>query len=276
MRVATVDGLVTLFYDGSKELFSDELYYEWFEKYEYDDSIDADWENWEISDRCKRYWRERQSWQQIIIVEGVTVIPEYTFARCYNIKRVIFSNTVVRIEEYAFYLCRDLIFIKLSINLALIGECAFDGCDLVSVFIPSSCRAIKRCAFSRNKNLSIFHVPQQIKLGTNVLAQTKVLEESHFEICQYRNHSDQVQIHNWLKNINNDDKYSLHRACCSFQPLKQVILTIILQHGIGAFNIKNEAAITASRYLRENPYADIKETDIIRGYVMKMMGEYES
>ena len=37
--------------------------------------------------------------------------------------------------------------------------------------------------------------------------------------------------------------------------------------------MKNEAGITPSQYLEENPYADIDEMDIIREYVSKMMGE---
>ncbi|GFH46386.1 hypothetical protein CTEN210_02860 [Chaetoceros tenuissimus] len=280
MRVATVDGLVTLFYDGSKELYNEELEQEWsLGAYNFSRAVDPlgeGWEDWDMSDECKAYCRRRRSWQQIIIEEGVTEIPAWTFVRCTNIKRVIFSNTVIRIEECAFYYCKDLIFIKLSINLAHIGSDAFQGCDLISVFIPSSCRAIKWGAFSLNKNLKIFHVPNQIELEPNVLGQTKVFEESPFELNEYGEYHDQTdEVHDWLKNINNDEKYSLHRACCSFQPLKEVIINIILQRGIGAFNIKNEAGITPSRYLKENPYADIKETEIIRDYIMKIMGEHE-
>ena len=62
MRVATVDGLVTLFYDGSKKLYNDELDDEWedeadeqdlneesedhFLKYECTDN--ANWESWDL------------------------------------------------------------------------------------------------------------------------------------------------------------------------------------------------------------------------------------
>lgn len=40
----------------------------------------GDWESWDLSDECRQYYRERLSWQQIIIVEGVTEIPECTFS----------------------------------------------------------------------------------------------------------------------------------------------------------------------------------------------------
>ena len=88
----------------------------------------------------------------------------------------------------------------------------------------------------------------------------------------YNSQTDDV--HNWLKNMNNDDKCSLHRACASFQPLKEVLLTIVRAKGIGAFQMKNEAGVTPSQYLKENPYADVEEMDIVRDYILKMMGEY--
>ncbi|GFH58445.1 predicted protein [Chaetoceros tenuissimus] len=76
-----------------------------------------------------------------------------------------------------------------------------------------------------------------------------------------------------MKNINSDEKYALHRACCSFPPSKRVILTILEEKEIVAFNIENAAGIIPSQYLKENPYADIDEMDIIRDYTLKMMGE---
>ncbi|GFH46296.1 hypothetical protein CTEN210_02770 [Chaetoceros tenuissimus] len=269
MRVATVDGLVTLFYDGSKELYNRGLHEEWEDEYDSSQylnvAVEESWEEWPLSDECKRYWRERQSWQQIIVVEGVTVIPAYTFRRCKNIKRVIFSNTVVRIETWAFIDCISLTYIKLSINIEKIGNASFYGCDLIRVFIPPRCRQIGSGAFKDNKNLEICHVPQETRLGESVIAGTKLIEQ-----CQYT-----PLVNKWLKNINRDEKYSLHRACSSFQPLKTDILTIIQDKGIGDFKTKNEIDITPSQYLKENPYCDLKVMDIIRDYMMKMMGENE-
>lgn len=93
MRVATVDGLITLFYDGSKELWNEELdqelklaYYD--ERTNLDDSVEETLykiDSWDISNECKRYYRERLSWQQIIVVDDVTEIPEFTFYLCLNI-----------------------------------------------------------------------------------------------------------------------------------------------------------------------------------------------
>ena len=67
MRVATVDGLVTLFYDGSKKLWNDELDEEWEDQLaEHYDEDFSKWESWELSNECKQYIRERLSWQQIL------------------------------------------------------------------------------------------------------------------------------------------------------------------------------------------------------------------
>ena len=276
MWVATVEGLVTLFYDGSKELFNELLHREWVDMSEqiYNFAKDG-WEDWNLSDECKRYWRERQSWQQVIIEEGVTEIPRKSFHSCRNIRRVIMANTVVRIKIWAFGECPSLIYIKWSINIEVIESIAFCGCGLTSVFIPPRCREIGSGAFRDNYNLTLFHVHPNVQLGRRLLSKTKLMKDSHFELDRWGNYEEMEEAHEWVKNINNDGKYSLHRACCSFRPLKEVLVTIIRNQGIRAFKIQNDMGITPSRYLKENPYTEIKEMEIIRHFTMTMMGELE-
>jgi hypothetical protein len=223
-------------------------------------------------------------WQQIIIVEGITEIPDCTFSDCFKVKRVIFADTIVTIGESAFQNCKSLVYIKLSINLEVIVQHVFENCNLSSVFIPPRCQFIGKWAFLFNKNLKIFNVPQETDIDNwSVISRTKLLEESDFQII--RDNCDSFdslchghqseEIVDWIKNIKSNKEYSLHRACCSFQPLKETIMTIILQQGIGAFNIENEIGITPAQYLKENPYGDILEKDIIQEYMMKMMEECE-
>ena len=183
---------------------------------------------------------------------------------------MIFADTVVRIKAAAFSYCSNLVYIKLSINIEFIGNGAFADCGLISVFIPPRCRAIAGRAFASNWNLAIFHVPRDTALEHSVVENTKLLED-RYGYGSYRGVTEVV--HNWLKNINNDDEYSLHRACSSFQPIKEVLFAIVKEKGIGAFKVKNEAGITPAQYLQENPYAEVDEMDIVRDYVMKMMGE---
>ena len=129
MRVATVDGLVTQFYDGSKKLYNYELHSEWLRACYFNKEDDI--ESMDLSDECKDYFRERLSWQQIIVVEGITVIPEYTFYGCFNIKRVIIADTVIRIGIKAFLRCMNLVYVKWSLRLKYIGEAAFKLCNLL-------------------------------------------------------------------------------------------------------------------------------------------------
>ncbi|GFH46395.1 hypothetical protein CTEN210_02869 [Chaetoceros tenuissimus] len=279
MRVATVDGLVTLFYDGSKQLFSEELYEEWWEECSDHGYNEEGWEEWDLSDECKQYLRERQSWQQVIVVEGVTEIPERSFQKCFNIQKVIFANTVVRINPLAFADCSSLSSIKLSINIEVIESGAFIDCNISRVFLPPRCREIGNAAFRMNNNLTIFNVPQDTEIDLHVISETKLIEESHFQIDERYNYDSfpgqTEEVVAWIKNMNSDNKYSLHRACSSYKPLKEVINAIVEKKGIGSFHNKNSIGITPSQYLMENPFADVTEKDIIRDYIMKMMGEYE-
>lgn len=299
MRVANVDGLVTLFYDGSEELYNDQLHY-----------------TYETSRWSQDYWRERLSWQQIIIVDGVTEIPMITFEGCTNIKRVIFADTVIRIEYWAFAGC-SLTFIKLPINLEYIGSEAFLGCNLSSVFLPPRCRLIGQGAFNINKDLEILNVPQDVELESeedvdygmpqDVEVETEeddmeiiplgdvVAEEDMIVIplgnAETDGESDidfvkdtkllerfedarvNVSVLHWLKTINNNNEFALHRVCCSFEPTLEMILdTMKEKGGPKAFKVENSIGITPSQYLKENPFATVAEKEIIEKYIMDMTG----
>ncbi|GFH43848.1 hypothetical protein CTEN210_00321 [Chaetoceros tenuissimus] len=280
MRVATVDSLVTLFYDGSRELFDQELIWEWEDEevqIRHQNNINGDWEDWqleevvnfeelnELSDECKRYIRERRSWQQIIVVDGVTEIPDYTFYECYNIQRVIFADSVIRIEHHAFFGCRSLFDIKWPLNLECIGQYAFRECNLSSVFIPPRCREIGGWAFVANENLTILNIPQDTELQRSAIFNTKLFQKSP---------AGNFGVPTWLKNMNNSDQFALHRVCSSFEPTLEMIVDVLKDRGgPNAFKVENSIGITPSRYLQENPYAHIIEKEIIEKYILDMMGE---
>ena len=148
MRIAIVDGLLTLFYDGS-ELYDEDLYYEWIEEKR---RKKGDEQNMQVSPACRDFIYERWSWQQVIVLDGVKEIPTRTFLSCKNIKRVIFSDSVICIKSCAFMYCRSLTYIKWSINLKIIRESAFASCNLYSVFLPRSCKELRSRAFVKNEN----------------------------------------------------------------------------------------------------------------------------
>lgn len=263
MRVATVDGLVTLFYDGTKELYNHTR------QLNLAVALKTGVESYEtlnLSNECKRYIKERLSWQQVIVVEGVTEIPERTFSLCCNIKRVILADTVNRIQRWAFIGCKNLVFIKWSLRLELIGWAAFRGCNLSSVFIPPRCREIGDESFSQNKNLTILNVSQDTELGTGII--------NHTELHERYSQLNDGPLNTWLENINHNDQFDLHRVCSSFEPTLDTILnTVIEKGGLSAFKVENSIGISPSRYLKDNPYAHVTEMEIIEKYFLKMMGE---
>ncbi|GFH49334.1 hypothetical protein CTEN210_05810 [Chaetoceros tenuissimus] len=248
MRVEQVDGLLTLFYDGSIIDNADM-------NYEHYCTLDNEEDR---SEECKKYVRERYSWQQIIVMEGVSIIPDGTFYLCKNIKRVIFSSTVIRIEESAFLLCSSLVFIKLSIHLEYIGEKAFDFCNLKNVFLPPTCECIGKNSFARNENLTIFHVPRRVCICKNAVKDTKLKK-----IASTLSEEDQK---NWIKSINDSPKCLLHKICCAYQPTAEAIHQILQDRGLEAFYEKNSIGISPVEYLQENPFTDITEVDIVRNY----------
>lgn len=91
---------------------------------------------------------ERESWQVIVNIPGVEIIPEGTFSCCGNVEKVVMADSVQRIEESAFDNCKNLTFVKLSRNLQYIGKDVFFQCiSLSAIFIPPSCRLIDDGAF---------------------------------------------------------------------------------------------------------------------------------
>ena len=185
---------------------------------------------------------ERDSWEVIIVVPGVEIIPEQTFQFCWNVKVVIMADTVRIIEDDAFYRCESLKFVKLSTNLEYIGNFAFEDCkSLTAIFIPPTCREIRFHVFSGCEDLIIFHVPQITELGGNVIANTALIQASHFEadelqldLSGYYQNSEEVNA--WIKNINGqDEEYGLHIACSSFNPMANIIYEIVKRKGLASF-----------------------------------------
>lgn len=271
MRTEVVDGLLTLFYDGSKVLYNENFYNQKDRLWSRISSRLTEEEKLKcLLKKCSKHWKERWSWEQVFIEEGVIEIPENTFKGCKNIKRVVFADTVTQVKERAFQGCKELAYVRLSVNLQCIGDHAFYDCKLSSVFIPPRCRKVGDFAFHHVKNLTLFNVPQGTELGSFCISGSRLYAIAPFDpdlpITDY-----EEQTFAWVKNINANDEYALHRACASYQPLKEVIYGIIEEHGLNAFNKKNDIGITPSRYLNENPFTDLSEMEIVRDYILKKM-----
>lgn len=223
-------------------------------------------------------FEERTSWEVIIILPGVEVIPRDTFISCNNVEAVIMADTVKRIENGAFAECESLKFIKLSTNLEYIGDSALNCCEsLKSIFIPPSCRVIRDYAFAWCKKLIIFSVPHHTQLGGSVIARTALIRRSLFKTYTYDGgfYNYHEEINDLIKNINgNIDEHALHRACSSYNPSTDLIYDLVKRKGLCAFERKNEIGITPLEYLHANPFADnIDQRGLMKRYVLEMMGE---
>ncbi|GFH50054.1 hypothetical protein CTEN210_06530 [Chaetoceros tenuissimus] len=224
-------------------------------------------------------WEERQTWEVVIVLPGVEVIPPDTFQFCRNVKTVIMADSVRRIERSAFGYCKILEFVKLSRTVEFIGDSAFWYCEsLSSIFIPPLCSQIDRDAFRGCKELIILSVPRQTQLGECVIGRTKLLRASPYGIPLHDGLYDNITNSNvnfWIKNIHgNDDRFALHRACSSFNPIAQVIYEIVKRQGLMSFQRKNRIGITPTQYLEVNPFAeDIDQCSVVKRYVLEMMGE---
>ena len=219
--------------------------------------------------------RERQTWEVIIILPGVEVIPWCTFHDCKNVETVIMSDTVKRIEYKAFSCCSSLKFVKLSRNLEYIGIMAFNWCEsLTSIFVPPSCREIGYFAFASCEKLIIVSVFENTRIGDNVFAWTKLFRVSPFEeVDRFGRYNNHDQVNEWVRDINTNQEYALHRACCSFNPLLDTIYQIVRRNGLQAFQVQNGIGITPSQYLDANLFAEVDEKKIIIRYILEMMGE---
>jgi hypothetical protein len=189
--------------------------------------------------------------------------------------RQSYINSVKRIEKSAFFDCRSLELVRLSRSLEFIGEYAFDGCEsLTSIFIPPSCREIGRGAFSWCEQLFILGLPQNVELDEDVFQCTALIKKSPIELdgngWYDRNDEEVVQ---WVKSINNEETYALHRACSSFNPLPEDVHVLVKRQGITAMRMPNKIGITPSQYLEVNTFADILEKEIINRYILNSMGE---
>jgi len=238
--------------------------------------------------------KERNSWEVIIVLPGVKVIPTSNFHGCKNIKTVIMSDTVKRIEDYAFYFCFCLAFVKLSRNLEYLGEYSFSCCSLTSIYIPPSCRKIGQYAFLECEGLIILQVPQQTFVSKWIISRSRLMDRSPFELelqyerivrkVYYKQESTflrtvwpksvtNAEVHDWIKSINGQEGYALHRECASCEPSLDRIIEILKSRGIQSFYSENKIGVTPSTYLKENPFHEINEQRIINAYIFDLMGE---
>ncbi len=88
----------------------------------------------------------------------VTTIGEEAFLARKNITSVVIPNSVVYINDYAFYNCTSLENITIGDNVTSIGDFAFYKTKLTSITIPSGVTYISHCAFKSCDSLTSINV----------------------------------------------------------------------------------------------------------------------
>lgn len=159
--------------------------------------------------------------------------------------------TVKRIEYGGFHSCTALEFVKLSRNLACIGDYTFTDCVcLKSIFIPPSCRYIGRVAFWNCMQLLILQVSQHFHPAELLVTKSRLVDRSPFELEFYsedhlhvrniyykedssflhtfwRKKASHFEVNQWIQGINEHERYALHRECVSYEPSLEKIVEVV-------------------------------------------------
>ena len=89
---------------------------------------------------------------RIEIPNSVTSIGVYAFSGCSSLTSIEIPNSVTSIGKYAFYRCSSLTRVKL-LNLAEIGDRAFDGCSVTRVDLDMT---LEQLMMSDMDRISVF------------------------------------------------------------------------------------------------------------------------
>lgn len=217
--------------------------------------------------------KERESWEMIIVLPGVTSIPSFSFYACRFLEAVIMPDSVRTINRYVFTLCLSLKFIRLSKRLKCIKDYAFDKCGLTAIFIPKSCKIIGDKAFFNCNELRIINVPEKTKLGKYAIPVRGTPGSYSEPDVKSKNEGYQ-----FIKNVNIPQQFNIYRTCSSenvFEAINVVSLEVILDQWTNMMNIPNQLGITPAQYLLENPYTEIDGIESLIAFKIKSMSEIE-
>lgn len=129
----------------------------------------------------------------IVIPEGVSVIPSHFLNGGFELKSITLPTTIKRIEDSAFYNCNKLEKVNFPEGLEFIGHSAFSLCkSLTKIDLPDSIDEIDICAFRECTGLKSVQLPKIIKtIGCDAFAKTLTLDMLQKRAgCYYLGSSD--------------------------------------------------------------------------------------
>ena len=143
----------------------------------YDVTFTAKWKVWDVKvDSIENtlkvlYPNDYQRITNVVLVSGITEIPEKFFDGCSSLASVTMPDSVMNIGPYAFRNCRELIELEIPNCVTNIGSYAFYGCSgLTSVTIPEGVESVGDYALKNCRSLIVAYVPERLrgKLSANV------------------------------------------------------------------------------------------------------------
>ena len=121
---------------------------------------------------CRAFGSYNRILKQIVLPEGLTVIPDKTFFNCTALEKIEIPSTVTGIGRMAFANCQSLRQISLPGSLQWMGDKAFWGCSsLESITMPEGISGIGSEMFYGCKNLRDVTIPRSVKkIGEDAFA----------------------------------------------------------------------------------------------------------
>ncbi len=100
--------------------------------------------------------------KEIVIGEGITAIGNRAFRDMPALETVTLGKDVVTMGYEAFTYCPNLTTVNLNEGLESIGSCAFYGCGLTEITIPSTVNTLNNRAFKDCANLKYIDIPDTV------------------------------------------------------------------------------------------------------------------
>ena len=192
----------------------------------------------------------------ITIPNSVTSIGDSAFCECTSLKSIEIPKKVTSIGDQTFYGCTNLESLTIPSNVTSIGDSAFCRCtSLNSITIPSSVKSIGEHAFGffYNLNLNTYHgeytkIDDFIIKGKSGSEAQRYAEENDFKFID--NDYEFEEENNLIKErgttgdytwvlykdgtltISDEATVDIYREYSSWESLKQIIKTIIINDGV--------------------------------------------
>ncbi|MBR6713697.1 MAG: leucine-rich repeat domain-containing protein [Selenomonadaceae bacterium] len=101
--------------------------------------------------------------KKVIISDGVTSIGEFAFYECKSLTSITIPDSVTFIGKCAFWLCKSLTSVTIPDSVTFISESTFDFCEsLTSITIPDGVTFIDAFAFRGCKSLTSITIPDSV------------------------------------------------------------------------------------------------------------------